>query len=111
MVVERPWGHYVVIHANDSCKVKLITINPHSRLSLQRHKYRAEFWHVIDGTASVVLDNYQFKLSAGENLSVPVGMIHRIGAYHETVRFIEVQTGSYFGEDDIERLDDDYDRI
>ncbi len=109
--VVRPWGSYVVVFANNYAKVKVITINPHSRLSLQRHKHRMETWYILDGVADVTLGDYTFKATVGEKVFVPYMTVHRIGAREESVRFVEVQGGSYFGEDDIERFDDDYGRV
>lgn len=110
MSEERPWGSYVVIGYGDSFKVKLITINPRSRLSLQKHQHRAEHWYIVDGKGTVTLNGVRTFVSAGDQIYVPVGAIHRIEAHAEPVRFVELQTGTYFGEDDIERLEDDYGR-
>lgn len=106
----RPWGEYVVISHGDGYQVKVITINPNSRLSLQTHKHRAETWFILDGVADITLGDVQFVGRAGDTFYVPVGMVHRIGASNQTVRFLEVQTGTYFGEDDIVRIDDDFGR-
>ena len=106
----RPWGEYVVIETGDGYQVKMITINPNSRLSLQKHKKRSETWLITDGTATITIGGETFYGHAGELFYVPVGAVHRIGASNQTVRFVEVQSGTYFGEDDIERLEDDYQR-
>ena len=106
----RPWGEYVVIANGDGYQVKIITINPNSRLSLQTHKYRAETWFILDGTANITIGDDIFFGHAGESFYIPVGVVHRIGSSNQTVRFVEVQTGTYFGEDDIERLSDDFGR-
>lgn len=107
---ERPWGNFVVIAYNNYFKTKLITVNPRSRLSLQKHKYRSEHWYIVDGKATVTLNGVRSFVTAGDYVFVPLGAVHRIEAHAEPVRFVEVQTGLYFGEDDIERLEDDYDR-
>ncbi len=107
----RPWGEYVVIDSGDGYQVKMITINPNSRLSLQRHKHRAETWFIIDGTANITIGDVSFFGHAGQIFYIPVGLNHRIGASNQTVRFVEVQSGTYFGEDDIERLEDDFGRV
>ena len=106
----RPWGEYVIISSDEGYQVKVITINPNSRLSLQKHKHRAETWFILDGSANITIGDVSFIGHAGQSFYVPVGVVHRIGASNQTVRFLEVQTGSYFGEDDIERLEDDFGR-
>ena len=93
-------------------KVKRIAVLPGKRLSLQRHKKRAEHWYVIQGTAVVTLDGRDIPVKAGEAVDIPRSAWHRIanpGAVE--MAFIEVQTGDYFGEDDIERAQDDYGRV
>lgn len=107
----RPWGFYeVLLDAND-CKVKRITVYPESRLSYQYHSKRQEQWTVVSGRLTVVLDGENHVLRAGESIHIPLGAKHR--AWNETdekLVFIEVQTGTYFGEDDIVRIEDDYNR-
>jgi len=84
---------------------------PHKRLSLQRHQRRSEHWYVLDGRAEVTLEDTTIVLVAGQSVDIPAGALHRIAnPGSENVRFIEVQTGEYFGEDDIERCDDDFGR-
>lgn len=112
MQEERPWGYYVVLRDEPTYKVKKIVVNHLQQLSLQRHKQRAEHWFIVSGEARITLGNHEFAAGAGESFNIPVGQIHRIGnAGTEPLEFIEVQTGTYFGEDDIERLADDYDRL
>jgi mannose-6-phosphate isomerase len=107
----RPWGRYEVLADTPTYKVKSIWVEPGHRLSLQRHMKRQEHWYIVSGVADVVLGDETFKRSAGETVDVAIGQAHRIGnSGSETMIFIEVQTGSYFGEDDIERLQDDYAR-
>lgn len=106
----RPWGEYVVIYSGDGYQVKIITINPDSRLSLQKHSKRSETWYILDGLAEITLGDNKTFGSVGDSFYVPVGVVHRIGASNQTVRFLEIQTGTYLGEDDIERLEDDYER-
>jgi mannose-6-phosphate isomerase-like protein (cupin superfamily) len=92
-------------------KVKRIHIKPGKRLSLQRHKHRAEHWHIITGTAIVTRNNEQLTLNSGDSVDIPKGAIHRIeNPGQNEMYFIEVQQGDYFGEDDIERLEDDFGR-
>ena len=107
----RPWGAYEVLHDTSEAKVKIIEVEPRSRLSYQYHTKRQEQWTVIYGELTIVLDDEKIFRKAGESIHIPLGAKHR--AWNETdkpVRFIEVQTGTYFGEDDIVRLADDYDR-
>ena len=107
----RPWGRYEVLQESQIHKVKCIYVEPAKRLSYQRHQKRQEHWFIISGVATVVLDGKTFTRGPGETVDVKIGQLHRIGnsGTNELV-FIEVQTGTYFGEDDIERLEDDYAR-
>jgi len=108
----RPWGKYEVLLDSDECKVKRITVAPDSKLSYQYHYKRQEQWTVIKGNLTIILDDEKVFKSPGESIKIPLGARHR--AWNETdelVQFIEVQTGSYFGEDDIVRIDDDYNRL
>lgn len=108
----RPWGFYEVLADEQDHKVKRITVYPGKRLSLQRHRHRDEHWYLMKGKAVVTLDNNELTLQEGHAVNIPQGILHRImntGA--ENVIYIEVQTGNYFGEDDIERIEDDYGRI
>lgn len=108
---ERPWGNYQVLDDSTSHKVKRIIVHPGHRLSYQRHERRSEHWYIVTGGAKVVLDGVEHLLGPGEAIDIPQGSAHRIGnPTEEPLVFIEVQVGEYFGEDDIERLDDDYDR-
>jgi len=92
-------------------KVKCIWVKPGSRLSYQRHQKRSEHWFIVAGVADVTLEGVQFTKHAGETVDVALGQLHRIGnSGTEDLVFIEVQTGTYFGEDDIERVSDDYSR-
>lgn len=108
---ERPWGIYYVLADEPNYKLKRIVVNPGQKLSYQYHHKRQEFWTIIEGTAVVVLDGEEIPLSYGESILVPQGVKHRImNLTEKPVVFIEVQTGTYFGEDDIVRLEDEYDR-
>lgn len=108
----RPWGFYTVLADEPTHKVKRICVYPGKRLSLQRHQRRCEHWHVIEGEATVTLDRSQLHLQAGQSVDIPFGAIHRIENSSENpMFFIEVQRGDYFGEDDIERLEDDFGRV
>jgi mannose-6-phosphate isomerase len=108
---ERPWGSYTVLDDGADCKVKRIVVTPGKRLSYQRHRLRAEHWYVVRGLATVTLDGRDRSLGPGEAVDIPIGTAHRVANQGgEELVFIEVQRGSYFGEDDIERLQDDYGR-
>jgi mannose-6-phosphate isomerase-like protein (cupin superfamily) len=107
----RPWGYYVVLSDLPDHKVKRIVVYPGKRLSLQLHHRRSEHWTVVSGTAVVTRDLEQIRLGAGESVDIPLGVAHRVLNPGETpLVFIEAQRGDYFGEDDIERLEDDYGR-
>ncbi len=109
---ERPWGNFTVL--DDVCddhKVKRIVVAPGKRLSYQTHQKRAEHWFIVSGVATVTLDGREFELAPGESVDIAVGQAHRCeNRGTSDVVFIEVQTGTYFGEDDIVRLDDDFGR-
>jgi len=107
----RPWGFYEVLSDRRDHKVKRITVYPGKRLSYQRHRQRSEHWHVLAGKAVVTLDGQEVILSEGESIDIPRGGAHRIANRGDrNMVFIEVQRGTYFGEDDIERLEDDFGR-
>lgn len=110
--VYRPWGSYESVVAGDGFQVKRIIVKPSARLSLQKHRYRAEHWVVVHGTALVTRGTETFRLSANQSTYIPVGEIHRLeNDSTEPLHLIEVQSGSYLGEDDIVRLDDSYGRM
>ena len=107
----RPWGHYEVIYDGTYCKIKRIVVNPNNRLSYQYHLKRTEDWVIISGTGIVTLMDIKSRIRPGERIHIAPKMSHRI---HNTgdvdLVFVEVQTGTYFGEDDIVRISDDYGR-
>jgi mannose-6-phosphate isomerase len=109
---ERPWGNYTVLSEDaPDHKVKRIVVHPGKRLSYQRHSQRAEHWYIVAGMATVTLDGTISQVHAGEAIDIPRESAHRIANDGEVdVVFIEVQRGTYFGEDDIVRLEDDYGR-
>lgn len=109
---ERPWGKFENILEADYCKVKRITVNPGQRLSYQYHHKRSEVWTIVKGVGKITIDGTENWYVPGEVIQIPTEARHRIenDTKHELV-FIEVQTGTYFGEDDIVRLEDDYNRI
>ncbi len=107
----RPWGYYCVLSDENAYKAKEIVVYPEKRLSLQRHQRRAEHWYVLHGKAKMTLDNKQFILRDGQSVDIPRGSFHRIeNIGSDDLSFVEVQTGDYFGEDDIERIEDDFGR-
>jgi mannose-6-phosphate isomerase len=107
----RPWGSYTVLEEGSNYKVKRIEVLPGKRLSYQRHSKRAEHWVVINGTGRITLDGQQILLKVGDAVDVPLGAAHRVeNIGEELLVFIEVQLGSYLGEDDIVRLHDDFGR-
>jgi mannose-6-phosphate isomerase len=108
---ERPWGSYEVLQESSSHKVKCIWVKPGKRLSYQRHQKRAEHWFIVSGDAEVTIDGNISRLGAGSTIDIGTGVLHRIHNVGQTdVVFVEVQTGTYFGEDDIERVEDDFGR-
>ena len=107
----RPWGWYRVIDDSEDHKVKEIQVNSKSRLSLQSHSKRSEVWVVIKGEAAVTIDEKNINLKVNESIYIPTGSKHRLeNKLNDSLHIIEIQTGSYFGEDDIQRYEDDYDR-
>ena len=109
---ERPWGSFTVLddEAADH-KVKRIVVRPGKRLSLQRHRHRAEHWFVVTGQALVTVDDAQLTIGSGGAVDIPLGAAHRLENPGDgDLVLIEVQHGDYFGEDDIERLADDFGR-
>ena len=108
---ERPWGRYEVLQESKTHKVKCIWVKPGARLSYQRHKFRAEHWFIVQGTGEVTIDGKTSTVKAGDTVEFPIGVLHRMAnTGSEEIIFVEVQTGTYFGEDDIERVEDDYGR-
>ncbi|VFM95369.1 MAG: mannose-1-phosphate guanylyltransferase / mannose-6-phosphate isomerase [Candidatus Kentron sp. G] len=111
--VARPWGWYDRVDGGDRFQVKHIGIKPGASLSLQRHYHRAEHWIVVKGTAEITRDGKTFLLSENESTFTPVGALHRVhnpGKLELELEMIEIQSGSYLGEDDIVRLEDSYGR-
>jgi len=107
----RPWGRYEVLLDADYCKVKRLWVNPGHRPSYQYHHKRNETWTIVCGSGTVTLDDIEIKVGAGDTIEVTAGVKHRIkNTGTEDLVFIEVQHGTYFGEDDIVRVEDDYQR-
>jgi mannose-6-phosphate isomerase len=108
---DRPWGYYQVVDRGEGFQVKRISVTGGERLSLQRHTARSEHWYVVSGQGLVTLDGADRHVGPGDTVDIPVGVAHRVAAVGaDSLLFIEVQTGSYFGEDDVERIEDDYGR-
>ena len=109
--VYRPWGYYDSIDYGQGFQVKRILVNPCSKLSLQKHQHRSEHWVVINGIAQVTCGNKVFELKENQSTYIPQREVHRLENREKTpLEIIEIQTGSYLGEDDITRLEDDYER-
>ena len=108
----RPWGFFETLLESEIFKVKLITVKPKSRLSLQSHRFRAEHWVVVKGSAVVTLEKEEIHLTTSQSIYIPQKQKHRLqNRTDNLLSIIEVQTGSYFGEDDIIRYEDDYSRL
>ena len=109
--VIRPWGSFTILKEGDRFKVKQLTLSPGARLSLQSHKHRAEHWTVVDGVAKVTRNEETFDLHEDQSTYIPSGTRHRLeNPGKDPLHIIEVQTGTYLEEDDIERFDDVYGR-
>ena len=109
---QRPWGNFTVLDENEGYKVKRIEVLPNKRLSYQKHARRAEHWFVVSGIAKVTLNGTEILVPTGGAIDIPTGAAHRVeNPAEELLVFIEVQQGDYLGEDDIERLEDDFGRV
>jgi len=108
---DRPWGRYEVLAEYPTHKVKTIWVSPGQRLSYQRHAKRAEHWFIVTGQGEVTIDGVVRKVQPGDEVSFGIGVAHRMhNTGSEELIFVEVQTGTYFGEDDIVRIEDDFGR-
>ena len=109
--VFRPWGYYDSIDSGKDFQVKRILVNPNSKISLQMHQFRSEHWIIISGSAIITCGKEVFKLNKNQSTYIPKGQTHRLENPNDfSLELIEVQTGSYLGEDDIIRFEDDYQR-
>lgn len=107
----RPWGSYKVISEDTKSKVKIITVSPKGKLSLQYHHKRSEHWYFVQGKAKFTLGDAVWLYQAGDSCDIPVGIKHRVeNVGQEDLIFVEVQTGESFDENDIVRVEDDYGR-
>lgn len=108
----RPWGRFQVLHDAEEFKSKTVTVDPGAQLSYQSHRRRSEHWIVVKGHGEVVLEDETIAVQPGTHVHIPIGAKHRMRNTGKTpLKFVEVQLGSYFGEDDIERFQDDYHRV
>lgn len=108
----RPWGFYEIVKNFDTCKIKRITVYPHSKLSLQSHNNRAEHWTCLSGSGQAQINGDFIKLERNVHVFINIQDKHRlINTSDENLVIIEIQTGEYFGEDDITRYEDDYGRV
>lgn len=112
MTETRPWGSFTILDEAPNFKAKRIEVLPGKRLSYQRHSRRSEHWFVTSGTAKVTLNGEEKLVTSGQAIDIPLGTAHRVEnpCTDENLVFIEIQTGDYFGEDDIVRLEDDFGR-
>jgi len=109
---ERPWGRFFVIHNENNYKLKRIEVDPGGKLSYQYHNKRSEAWTIVEGVGKITLDDKVKEYTQGQTILIPQGVKHRVENDEiDKLVFIEVQTGTYFGEDDIVRIKDDYNRI
>jgi mannose-6-phosphate isomerase len=109
---DRPWGYFEVVDEGPGFRVKRICVRAGAQISYQRHVARSEHWYIVSGTGRVTLDDDVRLVGPGDTVDIAAGSAHRIAGVGESdVVFIEIQTGSYFGEDDIERIADDYGRV
>ncbi|MDD2702887.1 MAG: cupin domain-containing protein, partial [Candidatus Omnitrophica bacterium] len=109
--VKRPWGAYTVLDTGMGFKIKLMEVKPDHSLSLQLHRKRSEHWVVVEGKAQITRDGRAFIVNTNESTFIPMSCVHRIANPGDTIlRIVEVQSGDYLEEDDIERLEDRYGR-
>jgi mannose-6-phosphate isomerase-like protein (cupin superfamily) len=109
---ERPWGYYKVLSDEKDHKVKRFVVYPGRRLSLQRHRLRSEHWFILTGEGVVTLGDSEIPVRTGQSVDIPVHSLHRLMNTGENdLTVIEVQSGSDFSEDDVERIEDDYGRV
>ncbi|MBI5575715.1 MAG: phosphomannose isomerase type II C-terminal cupin domain [Deltaproteobacteria bacterium] len=107
----RPWGSFAVLADEKDHKVKRLVVLPGKRLSLQRHRFRTEHWHVLFGEGTVTKGKKEIRVEPGVSVDIPAGTFHRVmNTGTGDLVIIEVQRGEYFGEDDIERIEDDFGR-
>lgn len=112
LMENRPWGSFEVLRTGEGFKVKSIMVKPKAKLSLQSHKHRSEHWTVVRGQAVITCDDKVFELEVNQSTYIPLGARHRLeNKGHEELEIIEVQCGTYLGEDDIIRYEDEFGRV
>ena len=110
-VEDRPWGNYQIIAKNNGYQIKEIKVNKNSKLSLQKHKSRSEFWQIVEGESKITVEEREYYLKEKEHIYIPKNTIHRIeNTGEKELIFIEIQLGENLEEEDIIRLEDDYGR-
>ena len=109
-VYERPWGYYEILATDNMVQIKKIVVHDQQQLSLQTHEHRDEYWFISSGNAFITVDDYQESFTAGMTLQILRGEKHRIKSLQGDLVMYEVQVGSYLGEDDIVRYEDNYGR-
>jgi len=111
MFEKRPWGEFYILYDSE-CKIKKIVVNPQKRLSLQSHKFRDEYWLVLNGQGKCQINDEILEIKKGDSVKIKKEQKHRLINDSENIlEIIEIQTGEYFGEDDIIRYEDDYNRL
>jgi mannose-6-phosphate isomerase len=108
-IEKRPWGGFEQFTLNEISTVKILTLRPQQRFSLQKHSSRSEFWRFLDNPAKVTIGKKTFRVKKGDEIKIPSGSLHRIQALSKPVSVLEISLGK-FKEKDIKRLDDDYGR-
>jgi len=106
---KKPWGKEEIFAINERVSVKIINVNPKKRLSLQKHKYRGEFWRILEGDVRVTKGNKKMIVKEGDELFVKKGVLHRIEALNKPIKVLEISFGK-FDKNDITRVEDDYGR-
>ena len=110
--VDRPWGSFESLKEDHSFHAKKLTIKPNAKLSLQSHRFRSEHWIVVDGKTKVIRGDDEFLLKKNDYIFIPKKVKHTIhNPFSKPCSIVEVQTGTYFGEDDIKRYEDIYGRV
>ena len=112
-IYPRPWGFYKTVILNEFCQCKIITIKPNSSISLQKHLKREEHWIIVNGFGEAIINTNKIKIKEGTHIHIPKNTIHRLinTSNSEFLILTEVQLGDYFGEDDIIRIEDEYNRV
>lgn len=106
----RPWGNFERFTENEPSTVKILTLEPNKRFSLQKHTKRSEFWRVIGGSGLITVEEQEFEVAIGDEVFINVGELHRAQGGDEGLKLLEIAFGE-FDENDIERIEDDYGRV